>query len=430
MKPSTLTAAWSTEFKDDERGGIAIIFALMLTAITLMVGLGIDVSRMMLARTVVQQAVDAASLAGAKMLVSEGGSGTAVADAKLAALNMYKANIQAVGNLAASLPDPVITPDPLTNSVVVNAIVPVQMAFMGLSGISNVNVGAASTSSLDQKDIEVGMALDITGSMDQYAPGDPVKKIDGLKAAFKKFAETLVPAYPQSGHKVRVGIAPFAATVNLGSYANAASNFRSTDKCVNERLPSSFPYTYSDLTPQSGGYYSVAADGVSGAYVCPTAAVLPMTDDRNALITKVNSFKAAGSTAGHLGAQWAWNLISEDYGSFWGGNSVPAAYSETLGAKPKLMKAVILMTDGAFNTAYHNTNSSAQALKLCEAMKARGVVVFTIGFGLGTDIASKKTLQDCASTGPEFFADASNANDLDAALQQFASVIGKLRVSK
>ena len=65
-------------------------------------------------------------------------------------------------------------------------------------------------------------------------------------------------------------------------------------------------------------------------------------------------------------------------------------------------------------------------------MKAKGVVVFTIGFGLGTtpaELIAKQTLRTCASTGPEFFADASNANDLDAALQQFATILGKLRVS-
>jgi Flp pilus assembly protein TadG len=427
------------DFNGDERGTIAVMFGLMLTVLTMFVGFGIDVSRMTMARQVMQEAVDGASLVGAKVLVAEGGTAQAQIDAKAAALAYFKANIKGARPILDSLPDPVITPDPATNSVVVSSLIPVRMAFMGIAGYQTVNVAVNSTSSLDTKDIEVGMALDVTGSMHDFAPGDTQRKIDGLKVAFEKFAKALMPATPQAGHSVRMGIAPFSQTVNLGSYAKAASNFRSTDNCVVERLPKNAMYTYSDATPGDGGYFAVKADNATsidplnnGPYKClPNAvAVKPLTNERQTLIDFVNGFGTYNGTAGHLGAQWGWNIISEDYANFWGGNSKPAPYADTKGAKPKLIKAMILMTDGIFNTAYHNDTARNQALALCAAMRTSGVQVFTIGLGLGGDPVALQTLKDCASPGPGHFVDAANSDELDRALQQFASIIGKLRVSQ
>ena len=55
-----------------------------------------------------------------------------------------------------------------------------------------------------------------------------------------------------------------------------------------------------------------------------------------------------------------------------GGNSVPAPYSLTQGSHPTLVKAMILMTDGIFNTAYHNTTARDQALALARTSLAHG----------------------------------------------------------
>ena len=65
-------------------------------------------------------------------------------------------------------------------------------------------------------------------------------------------------------------------------------------------------------------------------------------------------------------------------------------------------------------------------------MKTKGVIVFTIGFGLGNagvELHAKQLLQACASPGAQYFADASNTTELDQALQSFATTLGKLRVS-
>ena len=60
-------------------------------------------------------------------------------------------------------------------------------------------------------------------------------KIDGLKVAFETFANKLIPTTPIAGQKVRIGLAPYSAAINLGPYAAAASNNQSKDGCVTER---------------------------------------------------------------------------------------------------------------------------------------------------------------------------------------------------
>jgi hypothetical protein len=95
----------------------------------------------------------------------------------------------------------------------------------------------------------------------------------------------------------------------------------------------------------------------------------------------------------------------------------------------KLVKAVILMTDGVFNTAYQNgRTSSEQAINLCSEMKAKGVQVFAIAFG--APAAAEATLKACATPGSEYYANASNQAELDLAFAQFAGKINALRLAQ
>ncbi len=88
------------------------------------------------------------------------------------------------------------------------------------------------------------------------------------------------------------------------------------------------------------------------------------------------------------------------------------------------------MTDGEFNTRYHGPSSARQAKELCAAMKAEGVVVFSVGFGLGGNQEALETLRECATPGQGYFADTANADQLEAAFNNFAAKLTELRISK
>jgi Flp pilus assembly protein TadG len=419
---SLYARALAEQFNRDERGTIAMMFGLMIAMAVGCVGLAVDYSRILLARNALNDAADAAGLATGRAMID--GSVT-VDEAKTIGAIYFSENAKSLTKAGAAIPIPVITPDPDTSTVMVTAQASVPTPFAAFFGFKTMIVPTASKVSFDAKDLEVGMSLDITGSMSWPASStDMTSKIDGLKSAFEKFATTLIPENQQVGRKVRLGIMPYAPSVNLGKYAAAASQNKSKDGCIVERTT----LAYNDLSPANGGAFHA-----NPSQYCPSATVMPLTDDRDALIKHVKTFQPNGATAGHLGIQWAWNIIAEDYAGFWGGSASPSAYALTQGAKPKLVKAVIVMTDGQFNTSTFGASSETQARAMCTAIKKRGVLVFTVGFGLGTtatELQAKKLLQDCATPGPQYFADATNANQLDAALQSFAATLGKLRVSQ
>jgi hypothetical protein len=106
----------------------------------------------------------------------------------------------------------------------------------------------------------------------------------------------------------------------------------------------------------------------------------------------------------------------------------------------KTIKAVVLMTDGVYNTFggqcdRNCSNSSAQARdsqdvarRLCENMKDKNVKVYSIGFKLD-DPRAENVLRDCASSAVTFYR-AENGDQLRQAFRQIAEDLLRLRLAQ
>ena len=423
-------ARWSNQaknFKSDERGDVAIIFGLVATAVLFLAGMAVDYSRVIRVKDRVAQAVDAASLAAGRALLD---GKLTDSEIQIMALKYFNENVKSVRS-GAVIDVPTIKIDRDKGSVDIDVATKVNMTLARIGGFKEMNVPVTSSAIFQQRDIEVGMALDITGSMKEVPSKGGQRKIDALKGAFNNFADHLIPTVPNAGQKVRIALAPYSASVNLGPFASIASASRSADGCVTERKIN----VASDTTDP----FNVAADGKkdvdptegfpkdnADAYACPGTLITPLSDDKAALEAAVAKFQPEGWTAGHLGIQWAWNLISDKWGGTWGGKSAPDSYSRVKDGK--LLKAVVLMTDGIFNTAYHGKKASEQAISLCDAMKAQGVVVFAVAFDAPAD--AQKTLKACATAGDQYYADAGNGTELDNAFKKFGMTLTQLRLVK
>ncbi len=180
---------------------------------------------------------------------------------------------------------------------------------------------------------------------------------------------------------------------------------------------------------------------------CIGDAILPLSSDAATIKSRIDAFEASGSTAGQIGIAWGWYMVSPNWNSLWP-SSGAAVYNSA-----ETLKAVVIMTDGAFNTPYcsgvisrqagsgSGSNSAkidcdatngdpfAQSRTLCTAMKAQGVVVYTVGFGItaGTDEAD--VLADCASTPANVFLPA-DGGDLSEAFAAIGRDIKQLRISR
>ena len=182
-----------------------------------------------------------------------------------------------------------------------------------------------------------------------------------------------------------------------------------------------------DASPAGTGRFKVRSEA-PGANPCPRPEnrVVAMTDSKIDLRTAVNGLSTAGVTAGHLGAAWAWGLVSPEWSSIWGGTA-PAPYNDG-----RTEKYVILMTDGDYNIVggvRSNANeaiSNQHAANTCTAIKDKGVIVFTIGFQVSN--AAKNRLRTCASGNNRFY-DANNAQTLRDSFRAIAEEINSLRLS-
>jgi hypothetical protein len=238
---------------------------------------------------------------------------------------------------------------------------------------------------------------------------------------------------------------------------NALTTFEPTE-CAVERTTETNAYLgTSPMTapvgiqyaPSNGVYYN----GPPTLEACPTSAIQPLTSNITTLKSLVTGFQPQGSTAGHIGLAWAWYMLSPDFT-----DGVPSWPTSPISAKPAAyldddtVKAIILMTDGEFNTMYDygvpsenaafvdssrkSTNNAfktslEQAEELClEIKKAKyGITIYTIGFGISTGSAADTMLSECA-TDTNKYKTASDSATLTTAFQEIADELSNLRVSK
>jgi Flp pilus assembly protein TadG len=225
--------------------------------------------------------------------------------------------------------------------------------------------------------------------------------------------------------------------------ADGGQNTFRVSTCATERTGSE---RYTDAGPTSLvslNYPSTASNGA-----CPSNTILPLTSNRTTINSRISSLPANGYTAGHIGAAWGWYTLSPNWNSMWTGAGQPAAYGA-----PETLKIMILMTDGAFNSSYCNgviaqdtsgagndvdhincntTNGDplAQAESICTAMKARGIIIYTVAFDMaGESQASRDMMAHCATS--EAHAKTANSTaELVTVFQQIASAVSQLRVSR
>ena len=165
---------------------------------------------------------------------------------------------------------------------------------------------------------------------------------------------------------------------------------------------------------------------------CRASGPVPLTEDKDALKAHVQSLTANGGTAGHIGLAWGWYLISPSWNSIWPQASKPLDYD----AKHN-MKAVILMTDGDFNS-YHPTagkSSLRREQDLCHTVKAEPakITVYTVGFQVPSNVQKTgdgRTILEYCATTPAYAFNASNGNELAAAYRSIAQSISELRIKQ
>lgn len=417
-------------FSADARGSVAIIFAASISTIFGLVALAIDLNQAVTAGTRLGQVLDAAALAGAKLLDQDSASDSEIADRVQSFMSAQPAILGIPAATYLKLP---ISIDRSTNTVTVAGAGKLPTRFAGVIGFKTMDISKTASVTYKMKDVELALVLDTTGSMSEVPTGDTKTKIESLRTAANIVVDTL---YGQAINErgIRIAIAPFSSSVNAGSYATQTvqQSGSPVDPCAVERTGSD---SATDASLASGGKLRSLTSVGEVSNACPAASIMPLSgrSAQNSIKSTIADFAPSGSTAGHIGAAWGWYMLSPNWSGVFSGANAPGAYNSG-----NISKNLVLMTDGVFNTAYltgqpagsaqASTESYAQFENLCTAMKAKGITIYTIGFGL-TDPTAQAKLSACASNTANYFP-AATGTDLQTAFSTIVAKLNALRVAR
>ncbi|MGE0024355.1 MAG: hypothetical protein AB7S70_12070 [Hyphomicrobium sp.] len=363
----------------DARGRVSIPLALIASALALAGSAALEYTHVAGTQSDAQSAAGAAASTAGWAL----GQGRSDDELKVLAERSFKANLHGLG-AASEIDGFSVAIDRKGGLVKVDARVKAPMFLARPAGIPSLDLPAEAESVVTQRDIELALVLDVTGSMNL-----PESKIDYLRAAAGDLVELLLPSAGRPG-RVRIALAPFSAAVNAGPYFSAVTGRSDGAACVVERNGTS---RFAEIVPTSASPIGYEPD-----VHCPDVAVQPLTSDKTLLEDKIARLTAGGPGAGHIGAAWGWYLLSPRWSGIWPSEATPADYDAR-----KTIKAMLLMADGEFNAAYvrENGSSAVQTRELCANMKRRGVTVFAIGYLIGR--SAERLLQSCASSSSHYF---------------------------
>ncbi len=195
----------------DTVGNTLAIVGAALVPITAMIGSGLDVSRAYMAKSRMQSACDAASLAARRVMRNDDLTDDVIATGE----QFFNFNFtQGLYNTEAFAP---VVSKPSVGLIRVDASTRIPTTVMKLFGFGSLPLSVSCEASLNFVNTDVVLVLDVTGSMLDSVGGTP--KIDALQDAVMALYDELAPVQTQlqsQGLRLRYGIAPYSTSVNIG----------------------------------------------------------------------------------------------------------------------------------------------------------------------------------------------------------------------
>ncbi|MEA3042005.1 MAG: hypothetical protein QOC65_1494 [Sphingomonadales bacterium] len=216
-----------TRLARNQAGNAMVIMAIAIFPLAGLVGGALDMSRIYLVKTRLQQACDAGALAGRRTMGAgqwNANSNAANAAAQRFFDNNFENNAYGTASLTRSFAE-------TAGRVTGTASVTVPMTLMRIFGTTQHLVSVACDAEMRLPNTDVMFVLDTTGSMGDPIPGDSNTKITTLRFAVKCFYETVArlntnadctPGTPGptggTGNQtqIRFGFVPYATNVNVG----------------------------------------------------------------------------------------------------------------------------------------------------------------------------------------------------------------------
>lgn len=444
-------------FQQNEDGSMLMYVGFGLMVLVGATGSAIDMGRAQYVQARMSSALDAAGLAAGSVINTQ--------SAQSVAERYFYGNFRD-GFMEVEISNLVATPNADNTRINLSVEGRVDTTFMQVLGITEVNVSATSEVTRAMKGLELVLSMDNTGSM-------AGTKLTDMKTAATDLVNILYGDNAEVDD-LWIGLVPFSQTVNIGTSRSAWVNSNGFNwgptswmGCVDARTnpldtqdtPPTDTATrftayywadhdsYNDWRRSDGTYRTPLTTARGPNKYCPSE-VTPMTANKTTILNGINAMTAAGNTHTNLGAVWGWRMLSPNWRGYWGGdmntNNLPLNYNTAL-----MTKVLILLTDGenthsnSVRTAYRylnngvlgTTNSTtavtvldARLTAVCDAMKAQGIVIYTIMFDL-SNVGVENLFRNCASN-PAYFFDSATPEELSVAFHTIGDSLANLHLSR
>jgi Flp pilus assembly protein TadG len=427
-------------FRSHDGGNIAVIFAIVSVPLLMAIGGAMDYARAFRARTLMQDALDAAALAVAR-------------EPSLRTLGDQKINQIAGGFFTANLGNSELKQVAMdarldTSSgplIAATASGQLPTYFGGLFGLSSIPITAKSTAVWGSARLRVSLVLDNTGSMADN------RKMTALKAASHNLLDELEKSANVNGD-VYVSIVPFATGVNVDSFGSSnlalrwdlfdevngscsrgnystktscenarrkwtATSHRNWTGCVTDRDQDYDLANTAPATNRTGTLFPTVQDAS-----CPTG-LIGLSYDWNALGKLIDRMSPEGATNQAIGLQWGWQSLTA--APF----TIPA-----YDADYKYKQVIILLTDGLNtqdrwygNGRDHSSQVDTRQKQLCENIKDAGIELYTVQVNTARDPKSSM-LEQCATSTDRFFL-LTSADQIITTFDNIGSALSGLRLA-
>ena len=450
-------------FARDESGSMTIFAVAMFMMMILVGGIGVDLMRNEMERTRMQATVDRAVLAAADL------------DQPLDPEEVVRDYFDKAG-MSDYLSAVTVEQGLNFRTVTAQANMTTTTQFMHLMGVSELPVPAIGQAEERVSNVEISMVLDISGSMGWD------NKMENLQDAAKTFVDTVVRE--ENEDLISVSLIPYTAQVNAGYdiFSRMETVHRHNySYCIDFDIPD-FSETGLDLDNayeqmqhfDEGWNYSNPVSNPG----CPKRSyeeIVPFSQNATTLKNTIDDYRARANTSIHLGMKWGVALLDPSFRPITQDlagpdeNVVddafanrPAEYTDT-----ETLKTVVLMTDGQnvdttriqpwyYNspseyahwnryplhwylnnyvwgswsnwryTKYTSAQADAMLEDICDAAKAEGIVVWSVGFEV-TDY-SAGVMENCASSPSHFFR--VEGVEITEAFEAIAKQINQLRLTQ
>lgn len=457
-----------------------MVVGMGMTAMLGIVGLGTETMLIYGVRDKLQQSLDAGALAAGQLPDAAG-----MADE---ATDVFLSNFFASGpNATLKEPglDVVVVND--GERIQLAATAEYQTRILNVIGVDQIEIAGRSVVEREVRPTEVALVLDVTGSMKgdkitalRHAGGVLVDLLFGDVEEHPNLYMSVVP-YTST---VNIGNQRFGWLAGYDSSLfdddpqgwKGCVEARPSGGDVTDAVPSDQPFAPFYWASDIDNVYlpvdntQAAENNGTGPNLGCGPEILPLTNVKATVRSMIVSGVDApglkqwhrGGTTSNLGMVWGWRTISPQWRGLWGNAERPLDYDES-----DTRKAVVILTDGE-NQFWPNLSASGQGespggsdytaygrladlsaatggavqtlsdgvaelnarfLQVCDALKADGVDVFTITFGLnsGSQADTREVYRQCASK-PEYYFNSPQPQDLELVFRNVGTKLSSVRI--